>query len=254
MDRLFSFDVTAIAQMLVVFVLAGLVKGVVGLGLPTVSMALLALSMTPAHAAALLVVPSLVTNVWQLRPWVSLPSMLRRLAPLSAGVLAGTTFGTMAFGAPSGRHAAMALGVALVVYAGWGLRGVCWTVRPGTERWLGPIVGLLTGLVTATTGVFVVPAVPYLQALALSRDRLIQAMGISFTVSTVALGAGLAVEAQYTGRLLVMSTLMLVPALIGMRLGDRLRRRLSQALFRRLLFWSLAMLGLYMVVQALTGG
>ncbi|HEX5866243.1 MAG TPA: sulfite exporter TauE/SafE family protein, partial [Beijerinckiaceae bacterium] len=48
------------------FLLAGFVKGVVGLGLPTVAIALLGLVMTPAEAAALLVLPTFVTNVWQL--------------------------------------------------------------------------------------------------------------------------------------------------------------------------------------------
>ena len=48
------------------FLLAGLVKGVIGLGLPTIAMGLLAIVLPPAQAAALLVVPSFVTNVWQL--------------------------------------------------------------------------------------------------------------------------------------------------------------------------------------------
>src|SRR5262247_2309149 len=47
------------------FLLAGFVKGVIGLGLPTVSIGLLGLLMTPAQAAAILVVQSLVTNIWQ---------------------------------------------------------------------------------------------------------------------------------------------------------------------------------------------
>ena len=63
------------------FLLAGLVKGVVGLGLPTLAMALLALAMPPAQAAALLILPSLVTNVWQMRPWPTLAPMTRRLWP-----------------------------------------------------------------------------------------------------------------------------------------------------------------------------
>src|SRR3546814_5359652 len=65
-----------------VFLLAGVVKGVVGLGLPTISMALLALFMPPAPAAALLVVPSLITNLWQARPIHTLAPLLRRIGPL----------------------------------------------------------------------------------------------------------------------------------------------------------------------------
>ena len=202
------------------FLLAGLVKGVVGLGLPTLAMALLALAMPPAQAAALLILPSLVTNVWQMRPWPTLAPMTRRLWPMQAGVVAGTLGGAWLLGAPAGAWAMQALGAALVVYGLWGLSGARVSQVPaGAERVLGPLVGAVTGLVTAATGVFVIPAVPYLQALGLSRDELVQAMGLSFTVSTVALAAGLMLNGQYSAAALSGSALMLLPAVLHARAG-----------------------------------
>lgn len=238
-----------LASTAAVFVLAGLVKGVVGLGLPTVSMGLMALLMPPAQAAALLVVPSLVTNVWQMGPRASLPAMLRRLAPMQAGVAVGTLGGAFWLGPPSGAAAMAWLGLALVVYGAWGIVGAQVTVARHGERWLGPLAGLATGLLTAATGVFVVPAVAYLQALGLKRDELVQAMGLSFTVSTVALAIGLGVNARWTGALLALSVGLLLPALLGMLLGQRLRQRLSPAVFRRCLLASLLLLGLHLLVQ-----
>jgi uncharacterized membrane protein YfcA len=235
----------------VVFVLAGIVKGVVGLGLPTVSMALLALLMPPAQAAALLIVPSLVTNVWQIRPWQTLGPMWRRLATMQLAVFCGTLAGAWLLGAPSGAWATAALGVALVAYAALGLSGYRLGVRASSERWMSPLVGLITGFVTAATGVFVIPAVPYLQALGLQRDALIQAMGISFTVSTVALALGLSFNGGFSGADLGASALLLLPALAGMAAGQYLRERLSPTLFRTCLMGSLALLGTHMIVQSL---
>ncbi len=234
-----------------VFLLAGIVKGVVGLGLPTISMALLALMMAPAEAAALLIVPSLVTNVWQIRPWRSLGPLLRRLRPMQAGVLIGTLAGAWALGAPAGAWAVVSLGVALIGYALWGFAGTRVSVGPSTERWLGPAIGAVTGGVTAATGVFVIPAVPYLQALGLERDESIQAMGLSFTVSTVALAIGLWFNDRYPSATLGASTAMLLPALVGMALGQRLRRVLSPTLFRRCFFGSLVLLGIHMIANEL---
>lgn len=232
-----------------VFMLAGVVKGVVGLGLPTVSMALLALLMSPSRAAALLIVPSLVTNVWQLRPWATLGPLLRRLGPMQVGVCAGTLAGAWLLGAPAGSWAMAGLGVTLVGYATWSLSGAKVSVPWRTERWLGPLVGALTGVVTAATGVFVVPAVPYLQALGLSRDELIQAMGISFTVSTVVLAMGLLFNGRYAVADASTSLVMLAPALVGMSLGQFLRHKLSPALFRKCFLLSLGALGLHMVIH-----
>lgn len=232
-----------------VFLLAGLVKGVVGMGLPTVALGLLALWMSPAEAAALLIWPSLLTNLWQMQPWGRIAAMLRRLWPMQAGVVAGTLGGSWAFGGLGGAWAPVALGGALVVYALWGLAGRRLSVAPAAEPLCGPLVGLATGLVTATTGVFVLPAVPYLQALRWSSEALIQAMGISFTVSTLALAAGLRFGSAQVDMPWGLSLAMLVPALAGMALGAALRRRLSPALFRRCFFLGLLGLGAHMLLR-----
>ncbi len=235
-----------------VFVAAGMVKGVVGLGLPTLAMALLALRLVPAQAAALLILPSLVTNVWQMLPWRGLPPLLRTLWPMQVGVVLGTLAGAWWLGAPAGDWAKAALGLALVAYGAWGLWGVQ-LPRPSlaVQRSAGPLVGAVTGLVTAATGVFVVPAVPYLQALGLARDDLVQAMGLSFTVSTLALALGLALNQQYPATTAIGSALLVLPALIGMQIGQRLRQRLSPARFRLCFMGALVLLGGWMVWRAL---
>ncbi len=240
-----------LALVTIVFILAGAVKGVVGLGLPTISMALLALLMSPAQAAALLVIPSLLTNIWQMRPFDSVPQLCRSIGTMQIGIFFGTIAGAWLLGAPAGHAAGVALGVALVAYAGWGLTGRPIIVSPGAQIWMGPLVGFVTGFITAATGVFVVPAVPYLQALQLSRDSLIQAMGVSFTVSTIALALGLWLNHSYAPGAAAMSLLMLVPALVGMSLGQSLRQKLSVGLFKKVFFCSLIILGLYQVTAAI---
>ena len=234
-----------------VFVLAGAVKGVIGLGLPTLSMALLAVWMPPAAAAALLILPSLVTNLWQLQPLAGLGRLARRLGGMQLGIVAGTWAGAWLFGAPAGAGARVALGLALVAYAAWAMLARPLALDARHEAWLGPLVGVVTGAITALTGVFVLPAVIYLQALSLSRDALIQAMGLSFTTSTVALGLALAGQDSYSTPLFGASLAMLLPALAGMALGQWIRVRMPLPLFRRCFFAGLALLGAYMVLREL---
>ncbi len=151
----------------------------------------------------------------------------------------------------AGTVAAAGLGVALVVYAVLGLMKVTMHVPPRAERWAGPLTGAATGLVTGPTGVFVVPAVPYLNGLGLPRDDLIQALGLSFTVSTVALAAGLlwhgAVDAPAVGAYVI----AIAPALAGMWLGGWVRKRVEQEAFRRWFFVGLAVLGVEIAWRAI---
>jgi uncharacterized membrane protein YfcA len=107
----------------------------------------------------------------------------------------------------------------------------------------------LTGLLASITGVFVVPNVPYLQALGLDRDDLIQALGLSFTVSTVALGIGLAANGALPAATLGASLLTLAPALIGMAIGQAVRGHISPPVFRVCFFIGMALLGAELAIR-----
>ena len=232
-----------------VFALAGFVKGVIGLGLPTIAVGLLTLSMAPAEAAALLLIPSLVTNLQQ-SAGPHFGALLKRLWPMFIGIAAGTWIGAGLLTGGSAAIAATGLGAALIVYAAIGLLAVRFRVAPRTEPWLAAPIGAATGVVTGATGVFVIPAVPYLQALGLDRHALVQALGLSFTVSTVALGVVLQRAGLFDLTMAGSSMLALVPALLGMGLGQWLRRRISEHVFRRCFFLGLLALGIHLAVRA----
>ena len=99
------------------------------------------------------------------------------------------------------------------------------------------------------TGVFVIPAVPYLQALSLEKDDLVQALGLSFTVSTVALAAILAHDGALQLAIAGASALALLPALAGMALGQWLRARARPDVFRLCFFAGLLLLGAHLAVR-----
>ena len=230
----------------VVFALAGFTKGVVGLGLPTISMGLLALALPPAEAAALLLVPSFVTNVWQMGLNAGLRPIAQRLATMMLGVCLGTWAGAGLLSNAHSGWGGVLLGLALIAYAVTGLMSVRFSVGPRVERFLSPLIGAATGLVSAATGVFVIPAVPYLQALGLDKEELVRALGLSFTVSTVALAVNLGSIGALETSLIPLTALALVTAVLGMSLGQSVRRRLRPETFRRWFFASLLGLGVYL--------
>ncbi|MGE0154487.1 MAG: sulfite exporter TauE/SafE family protein [Reyranellaceae bacterium] len=244
-----SFPLLILLAVAAIFGLAGFVKGVIGMGLPTVAMGLLGTVMPPAQAAAILVIPSLVTNVWQLLAGPAFGALVLRLWPMMAGICVGTWLGAGILTGENSALAATLLGVALLVYAAIGLFARRFHVPAAAEKWLNLPIGVATGLVTGATGVFVLPAVPYLQALRLEREELIQALGLSFTVSTLAMAAALWDEGAFAAALLGVSLLALLPALGGMLVGTWLRTRISAETFRRCFFVGLALLGAHLALR-----
>lgn len=226
-----------------VFLLAGLVKGVAGIGLPTVAMALLGLVTAPAQAAAFVVVPSLVTNIWQFLSGPGRLALALRIWPMLAAICLSTWASA---GLMTGQGAARAvtwLGVALMAYAVVGFAKLRLSIPRKHEAWLSPAVGAATGLVTGATGVFVIPAAPYLQAMGFGTDDLVQALGLSFTTSTLALAAGLASRGAFHMSEAGASMLCVAPALAGMAIGQVIRARVNAVTFRLVFLTSMLVLG-----------
>jgi uncharacterized membrane protein YfcA len=235
------------------FLLAGVVKGVIGLGLPTVSLALLTTALGLQPAMALLLAPSLVTNLWQAISGGHGRMILARLWPFLSAATVTVWIGAAAAALVDVALLSALLGGLLAVYAAIGLGRAQFAIPPQRARWAGPLTGCVNGVLTGMTGSFVVPGVPYLQALGLPRDMLIQAMGVLFTLSTAALGLALAGRGLLNADLGLQSLAAIPPALLGMVLGRRLRGRLSEAAFRKVFFVALLVLGLYIIAQSLLG-
>ncbi len=234
-----------------VFVFAGFVKGVIGIGLPTVVMGLLGAVMPPAQAAALLVIPAVATNVWQLFAGPAFRELVRRLWPMLAGICVGTWIASGLLTGGDAGQTRLALGIVLTLYGCTGFTSIQWRMAPRVEPWLGPIVGLVTGLLTGATGVFVIPAVPYVQALGLEREQFIQALALTPLTAALALGVSLVGGGVLGAELALASLAAMVPALAGMYFGQWLRVRVSAATFRRLFFAGLIALGGYLALRNL---
>jgi uncharacterized membrane protein YfcA len=230
--------------------LAGFVKGVVGLGLPTVSIGLLAVAMQPSRAIAIVIVPAIVTNLWQTFAGPHLRDIIRRLWPLMAGTVIGIWLNAGMLSGPYARYGGVVLGVLLVIYAIVGLSKFNFSVARSNEKWIGGIVGLVTGMVSAATGVQVVPSMPFMQAIGMEKDELVQALGVFFTVATLALAFTLTSAGLLSASTALPGAVAMASAFAGMFIGQVVRSRMQPEAFRRWFLIAMILLGLYLAGSA----
>ena len=233
------------------FLLAGFVKGVAGFGLPTVTLGLLALTRPLPDAMALMLVPALATNLWQAFAGPDLRPALQRLWPflLTAGI--GGLAGAGVLARSDAVLLSGLLGLLLMASAALSLSG--WPVPapgPRRERWVSPAMGLASGLVTGMTGSFLMPAAPYLVALRLPPGQFVQGFGLGVVAATATLALGLAGGGLLPAELGLASLAGVAPAFLGMAAGQRLRRGMVEARFRRVVQAALGALGLYLALKA----
>ena len=232
------------------FLLAGFIKGVLGLGLPTVSMGLLAVTMPPGQAIAIVIVPAIVTNIWQTFGGPYLRDIMRRLWPLMLGTVAGIWLNAGLLTGPYAPYGTVVLGTLLVIYAILGLSNLNFTVARRHEKWIGGIVGLITGVVSAATGVQVIPSMPYMQAIGMEKDELVQALGVFFTVATIALAFNLTTTGLLTAATALPGAIAMVASFAGMFIGQAVRNRMHPEVFRRWFLIAMIFLGIYLAASA----
>ena len=244
-------ETNAIVVVAGTFLLAGMVKGVIGLGLPAVALGVLTIAFDLPSAMALLLVPSFVTNLWQALAGGYLKAILLRLWPFLVTATATVWIGAQALTSMDLSLLTALLGGLLVTYSMVNLRGFQLAIPARYETWVGPLVGVANGVLTGMTGSSVVPGVMFLQAIGLSRDMLVQAMGILFATSTLALAVALQKANVLTVEHGMLSSGAVLPAIVGMILGQRIRTTLSEQRFRKVFFVALLVLGAYIIVSAL---
>lgn len=152
-----DFETTTTLMIVATFIVAGVVKGVTGMGLPTVAMGVLGLFMPPVVAAGLLILPSFITNIWQLLAGPDFKAIVSRLWPMMIAIAVGTLLGIRLMTSGTGVWTTSALGLCLAAYAAYSLLAKPFAVPARLEPKLSPAVGLATGLLTGGTGIFVVP-------------------------------------------------------------------------------------------------
>lgn len=249
----YPFDPT-LANLLfcgLVFLAAGIVKGVIGIGLPLVSVPLLAGMVSPGVAISLLVVPVFAANFWQARQSGYHREAFRRFWPAFVTLAVGTLIGVYFLTTLDARTVALIIGTLVVLVSVSQIFPLSLTISPRAESWATPLMGLVAGLLGGISSFSGPPFVMYLVALRLLKDQFVGAIAVYYLFASVPLYASLAYYGFLGWGELLFSAGAAVPVLAGILLGQWLRARVPQEAFRRVVLVALMVVGLNLIRQAL---
>lgn len=233
------------------FALAGAVKGLVGMGLPLTAISIMVSVVEPRQAIPLVVVPVIVTNIWQVVQGGRLGPIVARFWAMNAAACVGIWIGTMVLFAVDPALLAAGLGAVVSIYALINLLAVRIRLPASAERPWGPAVGLLSGFLTGTTGSVGVPPVVFFQALRMDKDTYLRAISLFFLVSGVFLGGSLIARGAFGWAEAAASAAVLAPSMAGMWVGQKLSGRLSQERFRACVLFVLLIVGGHLIAKAI---
>ena len=234
-------------QMCLIFLLAGLVKGIVGFGLPTIGIGLGALISDIPTAMMLIMVPTFFTIIIQTFANGSVKVVIGRSWAFLIGAIVLVPVGLWAVVTLPLFPFERLLGASIFLYGVASLSGFNPVIAYDHNHIIGFSFGLMNSILTGLTGSFSVPGIMYLRALHYSKDDLLCAMGVLFLASTVAMGCSLWWLDRATQDLSMSSLAMCAPVGIGVWVGAHIRSLLTENFFKELFLYALIALGLYLV-------
>ena len=221
------------------------------MGFATTCLPIIALTMGLEVALPLVLVPSVTSNIIVQIEVGHFRESIRRFWPMLIAGMIGVAMGLALLTWMEARLAAAVLGVVLIVYGMFALNTPNLTLPAQYEKPLGPVTGLATGIINGLTGSQLMPVLPYLMALHLDRERFVQAINCSFTLSSIVMAIGLSKIGLMNTETALVSTLGIVPVWVGLKLGGKIRRRLAPELFRKLVIYMLMASGVLLLARAI---
>jgi len=250
---LLELDAVTLALGVLTFLVAGTVKGTLGIGLPLVAVPLLATVLDLPTALALMVVPVLASNVMQAMQGRDQVATLRRFWPLLLTLIPCAVLAAQFVSSVDLRTGSLVLGAIVVLFSISQLIKVRFDIPVRRERWLNPVIGVVAGLLGGVSNLFGPPLIMYLVALRLEKDAFVTTIGLLFIVASLTLYSTLAVVGVVTFDNALASLVAALPVMAGVFLGTRLRNRIDQKVFERVLLVVLVLIGLNLIRRAVLG-
>lgn len=244
-----TMDTTLIVLAAAGLFAAGIVKGATGLGYASCALPFLVMAVGLKPAMAIVIAPALATNISLSLTAGHLSDTVHRFKWLYLTMLPGIGIGVWLLSWVPMALAVQILGMVILGYVAIALLRPALAIPPHLEAVLQWPTGFLNGVVTGLTGAQVMPLFPYMMALHLPPDRTVQAVNIAVLLATTVLAAGLLQTGIMTPALLAISIAALVPALLGVEIGNRLRSRIPAAAFRQLVLLTLAIVGALLLLR-----
>jgi uncharacterized protein len=233
------------------FFAGGLSKGAVGIGLPLVSLPFIAVLLPPLQAIALLVVPVISTNIFQVFHKGLFLTMARRYWSLILTIAITAILASRLIVTVNNEALLIAIGFIIAIIGLMRVIRLPVGIPDRHEIWLNPLIGVISGLVGSVSNLFGPPVFAYLSMRGMAKDNFIVVIAMVFLVGAIPLHSNLFLLGVTTPEILILSALATIPVVVGMTLGTWLRARFSQAMFEKILVIVIIVAGLNLIRRGL---
>lgn len=248
---MFGIDATALLVIGIATGIGGFAKGVTGIGLPIIAIAVMVNFYEPHVVLATIIGPIVATNLWQSLRSTDLFAPLKRFWPMILCFLTTLLIFARITAALDTKILFGLLGGVLTLFAVTNIwRPRTEALTPRTERWAGPVAGTLGGMLGGLTTIWGPPMMMFFVMLKLDKDDWVRTVGFVWSMGAIPLAYAYWQNGILNPDTLPLALYACIPGLIGTMIGEVARRRINQETFRKIMLGALLVIGLNLVRRA----
>lgn len=230
-----EFDLLIVAWCSFALLCGGLIKGALGVGTPLLTVPLMALVLPAQTAVAVMALPVVVANLWQASQASRFTAVAARFWPTFIAILIGTYLGVTILSSIDERSLLLFVGIVVIVFTVMQASTYRFHIWPRLEKPSGVVFGLSSGVVGGLSSMFGPMLIIYLVSLrTLNKNEFVSAISFLYVAAVVPWTVMLYAFGILDARMLVLSAAATVPVTLGLIIGQRLRARISEQRFHRL--------------------
>lgn len=240
--------------LIIIFLIGGIVKGTLGIGLPALLIGLLTVFYEPRTAVAMILFVIMTTNMRQAAVGGSIWEIILRHRYFCIFASIGIFFVALVGSKVPLPVLLSCVGVAVTIFALSSLFANIPKLDHKYDKAVQITAGVSSGILGGLTAIWGPPLAMYLMSLKLEKDRMIQTLGVMFSVQSIFLTAGFVVSGELTGRIAILGAVLIIPAFVGMYFGEKIRASMNTVLFMRAFLIVFLLLGLNLIRRGILGG
>lgn len=234
---------------LFIFLLGGIVKGTIGVGLPTITLVLLSFLFDIKDSISFILIPIIFSNLIQLMDGKNLLSILKQTKYFLLSSILLIIPGFFLLKILDSKIILLILAFLLISNSLLVLANKIITLKHYNSFWMQSFIGSLNGLATGLSSIYTMPMIFLIQSLKFEKDKLIQFMGLTFFLYSIVQITLFTSFDMMNEKALLFSSFACIPILLGLFIGRFLRKIVSENLFKLLFNYMLLLMGLVILVK-----
>ncbi len=249
---MFGLEISTLAIIFAALCMGGIAKGVTGIGLPIISIAILVNFLSPTLSIAIVVIPILVTNFWQAVRSRDVLAPVKRFWPTILCFMGSLILATRLLIELNNQVLFAILGGSVVIFSASSLfKPRAQAISPQTERWLGPMAGIAGGFLGGISTIWGPPLMMFLMTLNLKKDDWVRTVGLIWFTGALPLTFSFWANGMLNEQSLPLSVLACIPGMLGILIGEKIRGRINQENFRKVMLILLFLIGVNLMRRAI---